>query len=203
MMRTIGHYVVELLTITFVIVLAFGTLFLTHLYGQSGPTPRIRPSPPPAAPANQGDAQPVAGQPAVSDSKSIGDWLFSCVTVADKKQCSITQRMVNKSTNAVVFAWTIARDTNGNLVSIWDTPTGVLVNQGVAIDVGGDKPLLIPYRACTAQQCQAAANLAPPFVKELTSVPKATATIVSIAGKAVTFNFSLNGFSEALAALQP
>lgn len=193
-MRRVGNLVVELLTVAGVVGLALGTLSLTQRYGQADPAPKVRPSP-------QSTADAAPPQPTATESRTIGDWLLSCVTIAGKKQCSIAQRLTDKNSNTVVFAWTIAKDANGNLVAIWDTPTGVLVNQGVALDVGSAQPLVVPYRACTAQQCEAAANLAAAFVTQLTSVPKATATIVATSGQRVTFNFSVNGLAEGLAAL--
>ena len=94
-----------------------------------------------------------------------------------------------------------ARDAEGKLVSVWEMPTGWLVDQGVAIDIGAEKPLVIPYRACDTRQCQAAANLGEPFVKELVAAEKVSVSVVATNGRRVAFSLSAKGLEEALAAL--
>ncbi|MCP4384591.1 MAG: hypothetical protein GY798_24790, partial [Hyphomicrobiales bacterium] len=126
---------------------------------------------------------------------------LSCRAVADNRQCALSQRLTQNETGTVVFVWTIARDPEGKIVSIWEMPTGLLVDQGVAIDIGAEKPLVIPYRACDPRQCQAAANLGEPFVKELVAAEKVSVSVVATNGQRVAFSLSVKGLEEALAAL--
>ncbi|MCP4383482.1 MAG: hypothetical protein GY798_19040, partial [Hyphomicrobiales bacterium] len=67
----------------------------------------------------QSDDEPPS---VVSETRDIGDWLLSCRAVADNRQCALSQRLTQNETGTVVFVWTIARDPEGKIVSIWEMP---------------------------------------------------------------------------------
>jgi invasion protein IalB len=145
-----------------------------------------------------------AGAPPKFAGDPIGDWVFNCATNPQtaEKRCSIVQWIENEQSKSVVFAWVIGNDEKNNLVAIWQTPTGVLINRGVVIDVGTDKPIAVPYTACITGHCEAVATLAPDFVETLLKAEKATATIVAVSGQGLTFNFSVKGLSDGIATLR-
>lgn len=134
----------------------------------------------------------------------IGDWTFNCGAnpQTSKKQCTIMQSLTDEKSNSVVFAWIIGDDGKGNLVGLWQTPTGVLINRGIVIDLGTEKPIAVPYTACITGHCEAVANLAPDFVETLTKAEKATATVFVVSGQGLTFNLSVKGLSDGIAALK-
>jgi invasion protein IalB len=149
---------------------------------------------------------PEAGSDApagkVSDRQSFGDWAYGCITPTGgaQTQCMIANQFLDAKTKAVIFRWTIAR--NGDkLVSVWHTPTGILVNRGLVLDAGTAKPIAVPFKSCSRGSCQAVANLAPEFVETLSKTDKATATIYGTNGKGIAFNVSVKGLADALAAL--
>jgi invasion protein IalB len=96
----------------------------------------------------------------------------------------------------------IANDGQGNLVAVWQTPTGVLVNRGVVVDLGTQKPIAVPYTSCITGHCEAIASLAPEFIHSLTQARNASATVYTVAGKGLTFPLSVNGLAEALDAVE-
>lgn len=157
-----------------------------------------KPSTRQAAPAKPADEE------AIVDRKIVGDWVYGCVNQirAAPKQCFIRQQLADNATKAPVFTWTLGRGPKGDIVAVWQTPTGVMVTAGVVIDIGGDKPIAVPYRACLTGQCQAVANLAPEFLEQLGKAEKARATIVSAMGKGIAFDFSVKGLADGLAALK-
>ena len=147
-----------------------------------------------------------AVQPAVTFLKGqpIGDWIVNCGTNPQtaRQQCTISQQLTDKRTQSVVFTWLIGDDGAGNLVAVWQTPTGVLLNRGVVIDVGNDKPISVPFTSCAPGQCEAIANLAPDFIDILTKATKATATVFTMAGDGLTFSLSVDGLAQALDAVK-
>ena len=145
-----------------------------------------------------------APQEIAVDRKIIGDWVYGCVRDprAESKQCSIRQQLAEGNTKTPVFSWTIGADAKGDLVAVWQTPTGVLVGRGVTLDLGGEKPIVVPYRACRREQCEAVANLAPGFIEKLAKAEKVTATIIAESGKGLLFRFGVKGLAEGLAALK-
>jgi invasion protein IalB len=156
-------------------------------------------APQPAAAPQAAGSPPgkLAGEP-------MGDWLFNCSTSPQTsvKRCSIMQQLSDQKSKSVVFAWLIGDDGKGNLVGVWQTPTGVLINRGVTLDVGTDKPIAVPFTACITGHCEAVANLAPDFVETLIKAEKATATIFAVSGQGLTFNLSVRGLSDGIAALK-
>jgi invasion protein IalB len=134
----------------------------------------------------------------------IGDWIFSCGTnpQTSRKQCTIAQQLTDKRTQSVVLAWLIGDDGDGNLFAAWQTPTGVLVNRGVVVDVGIERPIAVPFTSCISGYCEAVANLAPHFVHSLINATKATATVFTVAGEGLTFSLSVDGLAEAIDAVK-
>jgi invasion protein IalB len=145
-----------------------------------------------------------ADQEAIVERKVIGDWVYGCLN-QDKpapKQCFIRQQLADDKTKSPVITWTLGRSPNGDIVAVWQTPTGVLVGAGVLLDIGGEKPIPVPYRACMPGQCQAVANLEDAFVARLGKAEKARATIVAANGKGLSFDFSVKGLADGIAALK-
>jgi invasion protein IalB len=136
--------------------------------------------------------------------RPIGDWTLNCGLNPQtaKKQCTIAQQLTDQKSKSVVFAWLIGNDGNGNLVAIWQTPTGVMVNRGVVIDIGAEKPEDVPFTSCIAGRCEAVASLGPDFVSALSRATKATATIKAVSGEDMTFKLSVNGLAEAIDAVK-
>ena len=148
--------------------------------------------------------QPAAPAVTVLRGQPIGDWIFNCGMnpQTSRKQCTIAQQLTDEQSKSVVFAWLIGNDGSGNLLAIWQTPTGVLVNRGVVVDVGSEKPVAVPYTSCIAGHCEAIANLAPDFIETLVNATSASATVVTVAGQSLTFKLSVNGLAKAIDAVK-
>ena len=136
--------------------------------------------------------------------RRIGDWIYGCRANAEGAvlDCSITQQLREAQTNAVVMQWRIVRTAAGAIGSVWQTPTGVLVNRGIVLEAGTPQPITIPYSSCTQGHCEAAAGLADDFQEALSKAQSARATIFATDGRALAFPFSVTGLAEALAALK-
>ena len=162
----------------------------------------------PASPAQRPveQASAVTPPPAVTvlPGQPIGDWTLNCGVNPQtlKKQCTIAQQVKDEKSKSVVFAWLIGNDGDGNLVAVWQTPTGVLVNKGVMVDIGSVTPTAVPYTSCVDGRCEAIASLDPNFVIALAKATRATATIYTVNGQDLTFKLSVNGLAEAIDAVK-
>jgi invasion protein IalB len=160
----------------------------------------------PAAASTEAVSADQASKPAVTvlRGQPIGDWVFNCGVNPQtaRKQCTIAQQLTDEKSKSVVFAWLIGNDGNGNLVAIWQTPTGVLVNRGVVVNFGDEKPVAVPFTSCISGHCEAIANLAPDFIQALVSATSATATVYTVAGQGLTFKLSVNGLAQAIDAVK-
>jgi invasion protein IalB len=175
------------------------------------PTPRPAPVPPAAqnaAPAAQGAAATAASAPAkpvVTKTQAYGDWIYTCVKQKEsdaKAQCSIVQQLSDTQSKAPLFLWRIAAADKGAMVAEWQTRTGIMVDRGITLDAGTEKPIVIPFQLCTPTGCQAVANLAPDFIATLSKAQKATATVFPIGAKGIQLTLSVKGLPDALAALK-
>jgi invasion protein IalB len=157
-----------------------------------------------ASPEAIAEKQPATPPVTVLRGQPIGDWIFNCGMnpQTSKKQCTIAQQLTDEKSKSVVFAWLIGNDGSGNLVAIWQTPTGVLVNRGVVVDVGTQKPVAVPYTSCITGRCEAIANLAPDFIDTLVKAGSASATVVTVDGQSLTFKLSVNGLAQAIDAVK-
>lgn len=168
------------------------------------PTPTLRP-PVAQAPAAADAAAPAppADKPVVLKQATYGDWIYACVKPGSGGApiCTISQTLSEAKTKLPLFIWRIQQSDKG-LVAEWQTRTGVMVDHGIVLDAGGDKPIKIPFQLCTPNGCQAVANLAPDFVDTLTKAPKVTATLFPIGSKGILLTLSTKGLPDALGALK-
>lgn len=150
--------------------------------------------------AQAADAQP---QPTVVARETYGDWIYTCIKMpaGDETRCGIIQQLSQSGTGASVFLWRIAQDGKGGMIGEWETPTGIIVGRGITLDAGTEKPVVIPFQACTQNGCVAIANLAPDFVDTLAQAEAATAVVYPIGGQGVRLTLSVKGLAEGLAAL--
>jgi invasion protein IalB len=161
-----------------------------------------------AANGQAGAAQQAAAEPPkpiVTKNQTFGDWIYTCVKAKEADttaQCSIVQQLSDSSTKAPLFLWRIVAGDKGALVAEWQTRTGIMVDRGITLDAGTEKPIIIPFQLCTPTGCQAVANLAPDFIDSLTKATKASATVFPIGQKGIQLTLSVKGLPDALAALK-
>lgn len=194
-------------TLVVLLVLAAGGLglaFYTGLLTTSGQRAAATAGAQPAA-GQQPAAQqaPAAPQPTVVKREAIGDWIHVCVQMPGNQQvrCGISQQLTNAQSGAGVFLWRIVQDGNGGFVGEWETPTGVVVGRGITLDAGTEKPIAIPFQACTQTGCIAVANLAPDFLNAIAQAQQASAVVFPIGGQGVRLNLSVKGLAEGLVAI--
>jgi invasion protein IalB len=77
-----------------------------------------------------------------------------------------------------------------------------MVDRGIVLDAGTEKPITIPFQLCTPTGCQAVANLAPDFIDTLRKAQKASATVFPIGAQGIQLTLSVKGLADALAALK-
>jgi invasion protein IalB len=134
----------------------------------------------------------------------LGDWLYDCDDGGDDRDrpCVIAHQIADRENGRIVFSWLIGANVDGRFQAVWQTPTGVLVNRGVVLDAGTEKPIVLPYTACVAGFCEAVANLAPDFIDTLLNTQEASATVYTVSGQALTFPVSVDGLADGIIALK-
>jgi invasion protein IalB len=157
-------------------------------------------APPPAAAATP--AVPAA--PARIETIVYDSWTVSCrdtVGGPAKKMCSMSLQLIDKTRGQVLLMWTIGRNTEGNMLTAIQTPTGVQIKRGVEVKLGNSAVRKLDYTSCEQARCEASGPLEPAMTKDLTAAANATATIYALDGRGINFNLPTTGVDKAFAAL--
>ena len=175
----------------------------------AAPPAAAAPAPPPAAaPAAPAEAgQPAAPPPPIPTRTEIlnfENWVVTCNEFAEgpnKRVCSALLQILQQKTNQMVFTWTIGLDHNKQMVTVIQTPTGVLIPPGVELKVGKIPPHKAPFASCDTGRCVATMPMDAALLHEMTTVATAEAVIQGAQGNTVQFNIQMKGFDKAFAAL--
>jgi uncharacterized protein (TIGR03790 family) len=170
---------------------------------------------PGAPPAPQSPPAPAAGaSPVRTETVTHDAWRVTCRDTPEakiKKVCLAILAMVaqqqNQRTN--MGAWIIARNTDGALVSVVQTPQidiGVLIGKGVELTIGNGKPHQINFLDCNPQRCEALMTMDETTVRESIAASNGSAVVKfwKTDGAEFTINIpSIKGIDQAIAAVRP
>ncbi len=190
---------------------------------QSGARPATRgPAPGPAAddhraqpgsPAQSAQAPAAQGQPAAAPPPPVPtrteilnfeNWIVTCNEFAEgahTRKCSAALQIVQPNSNQVVFNWTIGMDNSKQMITIMQTPTGVLIAPGVELRIGKTPVRKVPFTSCDTGRCVATMTMDTALLREMTSAPSAEAVIQGSQGNTVTFTIQMRGFDKAYTVL--
>ena len=194
-----------LLLIVMLVLLAFGVvagyLILGDRHGARTPAA--------VAPAGGQAALPAAAPQADASTgpapktEAIADWLLVCPADApNSAKCLIQQQLRTKTANQTVLVWTLRKDDKGVVHSVWQAPTGVVLGQGLLIDVGDGKPRRVPFNTCGPNSCIVQAVLTPDYLQTLEAATGVSATIVLVGSdKPLQLQLSSRGLADGLARL--
>ena len=136
-------------------------------------------------------------------SGTFGSWQVRCQNGnAATKLCTAVLEVVDNKSKQVLMAWIVGPDPKGGLQTVFQTPSGVLVGNGIDIKIANAATRHLNYMSCMPQQCTAVAPMDEAFVKEALAAPKADVTVYAANGKAVAFGIPVTGFDKALAAIR-
>lgn len=165
--------------------------------------------------ATQADAELVADKPenrlpaassTVANERNteqtvLDRWTLTCRTDAQgegNKKCSATNRIVDQNTGNALFVWVIGRNNQGDMVAYFQTPTGVLIGQGLTLTLANLESQKIDFYSCDNRRCEAILPLTEALVEEIADLPHLTAKIVSTTGYDLVFKIENNGISDVL-----
>lgn len=131
------------------------------------------------------------------------DWKLTCPSiVGGAPTCNMTQDIVQAQTGRVVVRLAYGQAAAaGNFVVV--VPLDVLLPAGLGLGVGenGAAPVQVPYQTCDQQGCMAFVPMTPELTAALASNEGGRIIFAGLDEKALTVNFSLKGYNDALDAL--
>jgi len=136
---------------------------------------------------------------------TFGSWEARCATPPGRTAqiCTAVLQVVNNQNKNVLMSWIVGPDDKGALQTVFQTPTGVMIGNGVDVKVDNAAVRKISFQACGPQQCTATGPMNDAFIKEISGADKANITLTAANGQALNFGIPVGGFDKALAAINP
>ena len=133
-----------------------------------------------------------------SESVTYDRWTVNCRTEIGEgsKKCSATNRIVDQKTGKSLFVWVIGKDSQNNLVSYFQTPTGVLIGDGLTLIFDGDESYRIAFRSCDNRRCEATTQMPGTLIEKIIELDKLSVKIVSTTGYNLVFNVENSGIRD-------
>jgi invasion protein IalB len=159
----------------------------------------------PARPAQQqAPARPAAPAVQWRTVGTFGSWEARCATPPGRttQLCTAVLQVINNQNKNVLMSWIVGPDDKGALQAVFQTPTGVMIGNGVDVKLGNAAVRKISFQTCTPQQCTATGPMNDAFVKEITGAERANITLTAANGQALNFGIPVAGFDKALAAIK-
>ncbi|HEY4940796.1 MAG TPA: invasion associated locus B family protein [Rhizomicrobium sp.] len=126
------------------------------------------------------------------------DWRVACPTSTDKDaSCEIQQDVLDDKSHAELARLSIFRlkDVNTMVVTV---PYNVLLDPGIGLGLGNDKPRLYPFETCNGVGCVVRIAFDDALAKAVGAAPQARILFAGLDGKPVGLPFSLKGYTDAL-----
>lgn len=153
-------------------------------------------------------AAPAAAQNETAVVETHGDWEIRCTP--DKARCTMQQAFIDAEGRAVAVM-TIARlqgrtTPDGTAVPAQmavRVPLGVMLTEGLGVQVDSNKTDVAPFNFCIQAGCQVLTPVPESFISSLKAGVNAKVLFRFIDGNAQTATISLKGFTKAYNSLKP
>lgn len=161
----------------------------------------------PATAANTGkknSAKPSEKPEAKNDieTTTFGHWTLSCrKDAANGKECSAVNRVVEQKSGQVIFIWMLGKDREQNVVSYFQTPTGVIVSEGIRLVFGEGDAQKVDFRACDNRRCDGSIRMDDILIKKVLASKELPIQIVSSAGHNLLFKLDNSGIEKIIPVL--
>jgi invasion protein IalB len=148
-------------------------------------------------------SSPVSPISAQSGAK-YKNWDLQCAEFAkSQKRCQVTGNVVSSDGKQVIFVMSLASSADGKaMVTQMAVPLGIALKAGIKIDVDGAYTTIMPASRCTTQGCLVEGAVESAMIAAMKTKPAATITVATPDGKTVPIKLSLDGFSDAFAAMK-
>ena len=128
------------------------------------------------------------------------DWRLACPPTSQKDaSCEMQQNVLDAKTRSELARLAIFRLQDDDTLVI-TVPFNVLLEPGVGLAFGKDKPLVFPYETCNSVRCVGRIKLDEALRTSIGSTTEARVHFAGLDGKPVGLPFSSKGFNAAASA---
>ena len=159
------------------------------------------------AQAQRQQQQPAPPKPPVpvrTEILNFENWTVTCREFEQpkKRDCSAFLRVTRANTNQTLFTWTVGLDSTKGPTATINTPTSVLIEPGVELQLDKTPVRKVPYVTCSSGQCSATMPVDSILVRDMITASSAELAFTAVNGSKLRFKFPINGFGKAYAALK-
>jgi invasion protein IalB len=140
----------------------------------------------------------MAAPPDVPTVSVYQDWRVACPEASKQDgTCEIQQDVLDSKTRSELARLAIFK-LNGANTMIVTVPFNVLLDPGIGLGLGNDKPRVYPFETCNGVGCLVRIPLNDDLVKAIGAAPQARILLAGLDGKPVGLPFSLKGYQDAM-----
>ena len=126
------------------------------------------------------------------------DWRVACPTSTDKDaSCEVQQDVLDEKSHSELARLSIFRLKGANTMVV-TVPFNVLLDPGIGLGLGNDKPRVYPFEICNSVGCVVRFPFDEVLAKAIATAPQARILFAGLDGKPVGLPFSLKGYADAL-----
>lgn len=134
-------------------------------------------------------------------SETYDAWTVQCVNRnqggQNQRTCQMSQELLQQETRQRVLLFAIGKQAEGAATATLVLPFGLLLSEGVQIQIAEKEVVRGTYRTCLPAGCVAEINLSDAAIEELEAGESASVMMTANSGQAVKTEVSLKGFSAA------
>jgi invasion protein IalB len=145
--------------------------------------------------------QAFSARPDVPTIAVFQDWRLACPKLSDATaSCELQEDVLDARSRSELARLSFFTTKDGKQQLIITVPFNVLLQPGLGIQLGSDKPSVYVYETCSSAGCLVRVPVDDAFLDKLRDAKTARILVAGLDGKAVGLPFSLNGFPATLAA---
>jgi invasion protein IalB len=133
-------------------------------------------------------------------SETYDSWTVQCVNKAEgektQRTCQMSQELLQQKTRQRVLTFAIGMADKKAKVTLV-LPFGLLLSEGVRVQIGEEEILRGAYRTCLPAGCVAEIELPAETIKKFESAETASVLMTANSGQPVKTDISLKGFTPA------
>lgn len=156
-----------------------------------------------AKPAPSQPAAPPAAAAAAEKLKSFDDWEVQCEDSPDSgRRCQLSGKTLSPSGEQIILVMSLAKGADATTMLYQAAlPLGIAVQKPVSVSVDNGFQSAISVSRCTPQGCLLEGAADREFIEALATGAEAKFSVTTPEGQTIPIALSLQGFSNALAAL--
>jgi invasion protein IalB len=126
------------------------------------------------------------------------DWRVACPETSKQDgTCEIQQDVLDSKTHTELARLAIFQIKGANTLIV-TVPFNVLLDPGIGLGLGNDKPRVYPFETCNGVGCIVRIPLGDDLAKAIGAAPQARILLAGLDGKPVGLPFSLKGYQDAM-----